>query len=319
VVSEGQGEPWPPWPGELARYGRYELFVRYTPARGAGQSGQHSAQHHPGQHIVAVHGLGGSATNWTDLAGLLADRWTTDAVDLPGFGDSPPPPDGDLSVDGHTRAVTALVEQISQASGAPVHLVGNSLGGLIALQLAASRPELVATLVLISPAMPHYRLRPAALSVPLLGAPLVSRVVAREAVRLPAERVVEATLAVCYAKPERISPSRFAQAVAETRRREALPYAANATRASTVGLVRTFVDPRAARRAWELADAVTAPTLLVAGLADRLVDPAVCDRLARRIPGSTVLHLPDVGHVAQMERPDLVARAVREHVTRHAG
>lgn len=314
------------WPGRLDRYGDAELFVRHTPRRpgttprpaghttAAGQGADP-----PGPRIVAVHGLAGAATNWTDLAGLLSDRWATDAVDLPGFGCSPPPADGDLSVEGLTRAVTAFVERVVATTHAPVHLLGNSLGGLLALQVAATRPELVATLTLISPAMPHHRLRPQALTVPLAGAPLVSRVVNRGAGRLPAERIVAASLRICYAHPERVSPARVAQAVEETRRREALPYAAPATRASTAGLVRVFLHPGAARRAWRSARSVTAPTLLVAGLADRLVDPAVCERLARCIPGASVLMLPDVGHVAQMERPDLVAAAVREHLTRHGG
>jgi pimeloyl-ACP methyl ester carboxylesterase len=314
-----QGERWVPerpesgwWPGRTDRYGDVELHVRHTPQRA-------DPPDTPGRRIVAVHGLAGSATNWTDLAGLLADRWATDAVDLPGFGCSPPPADGDLSVDGLTGAVTAFVEHVVATTRAPVHLLGNSLGGLLALQLAATRPELVATLTLVSPAMPHYRLRPGALTVPIVGAPLVSRVVNRGVGTLSAEQLVAASLRVCYAHPERVSPARVAQAAEETRRRETLPYAAAVTRATTAGLVRTFVDPRAARRAWQWARSVTAPTLLVAGLADRLVDPAVCARLAGRIPGSSVLTLPDVGHVAQMERPDLVAPAVREHLTRHGG
>ena len=82
-----------------------------------------------------VHGLGGAATNWTDLMGLLDDRLHSIAPDLPGFGWSPPPPDGDYSVRAHARALAALLESVGD--GRPVHLLGNSLGGTVALVVAA--------------------------------------------------------------------------------------------------------------------------------------------------------------------------------------
>lgn len=72
-----------------------------------------------------VHGLGGSSSNWSALMRLLADRVSCEALDLPGFGHSPPPDDGNYSIGGHARAVVRLLE----ASGrGPVHLFGNSLG-----------------------------------------------------------------------------------------------------------------------------------------------------------------------------------------------
>ena len=52
-----------------------------------------------------MHGLGGSSQNWSALMPLLADVVDGEALDLPGFGDSPPPDDGNYSVTGHARAV----------------------------------------------------------------------------------------------------------------------------------------------------------------------------------------------------------------------
>ena len=100
---------------------------------------------------VLVHGLGGSSLNWTDLMGLLRDRLDSRAPDLPGFGYSPPPDDGDYTLTGHARAVIALIEQ--EARG-PVHLFGNSLGGAVSTTVASRRPDLVRSLTLISPALP---------------------------------------------------------------------------------------------------------------------------------------------------------------------
>src|SRR6185436_866657 len=102
---------------------------------------------------VYVHGLGGSATNWTDLAALLGPRAAGTAVDLPGFGRSRPPAGFDFTPATHADALLCFLAGRNE----PVHLLGNSLGGAIAISVAARRPELVRTLTLVSPAMPDRR------------------------------------------------------------------------------------------------------------------------------------------------------------------
>src|SRR4051794_25933976 len=87
---------------------------------------------------VFVHGLGGSTQNWALLMDALARDVDGHAVDLPGFGQSPPPDDADLSVTAHMRAV---VDYLELAGRGPVHLFGNSLGGAVATRLAALRPD----------------------------------------------------------------------------------------------------------------------------------------------------------------------------------
>ena len=96
-----------------------------------------------------VHGLGGSSLNWTDLAYLLADRLDGEAIDLPGFGRSDP-------ARSYTIATMAdrVVRWIEHSGRGPVHLFGNSLGGAITVRVAGTRPDLVRTLTLVSPAMP---------------------------------------------------------------------------------------------------------------------------------------------------------------------
>jgi pimeloyl-ACP methyl ester carboxylesterase len=109
-----------------------------------------------------------------ELSGDLA----ASAVDLPGFGWSPPPQDGDWSLRGRVRAVLGYLEH-EYAAGGPVHLIGNSLGGTVALCVAAERPDLVATLTLISPALPERRPRIAALVLGLLSLPGIARLITR--------------------------------------------------------------------------------------------------------------------------------------------
>lgn len=105
---------------------------------------------------LLVHGLGGSSQNWSALMPLLTDVLDSEAVDLPGFGDSPPPDDGNYSVTGHARAVIRLLDAGGRG---PVHLFGNSLGGAVATRVAAVRPDLVRTLTLVSPALPEIRVQ----------------------------------------------------------------------------------------------------------------------------------------------------------------
>src|SRR5690242_15777939 len=134
--------PIPHWPGELASAGAQRLFVRTAPGGG--------------EPAVYIHGLAGSATNWTDLMAELSDFVSGDAVDLPGFGFSPPPPNGDYSISAHARAVAGF---IAARGRGPVHLFGNSLGGAVATRLAARRPDLIKSLTLVSPALPDLRPR----------------------------------------------------------------------------------------------------------------------------------------------------------------
>ncbi len=138
--------PWP-WPGRhlaIGAIGGETLHVRDTPG-----------QHPDAPRAVYLHGLGGSATNWTELAGLLACRADGLAVDLPGFGLSPPPANGDFRMSTQADTIAAVV---AATGGGPVHLFGNSMGGAIALLLADRRPDLVRSLTLVSPAMPDLRL-----------------------------------------------------------------------------------------------------------------------------------------------------------------
>ena len=101
-----------------------------------------------GPPLVLVHGLGGAAWNFTDLAPLLAARHRVLVLDLPGHGGTEPLPQleslSDLAV--HVAAVA------SHEDMAPAAVVGYSMGGPVSLRLAVARPEAVSSLVLVAPA-----------------------------------------------------------------------------------------------------------------------------------------------------------------------
>ena len=69
---------------------------------------------------VFVHGLGGSSLNWTDLMALMQGDVDGYAIDLGGFGQSPPPRDGDFSPQGHARSVIEFIDEL-QISIADIH------------------------------------------------------------------------------------------------------------------------------------------------------------------------------------------------------
>ncbi len=288
----------PHWPGRLVACSPYELNVRETPPTGDPAA----------ERAVYVHGLGGAATNWTDLMGLFADGFDQWAIDLPGFGWSPPPPDGDYTPTGHARAVSAFIESVWD--GRPVHLFGNSLGGAVAVRVAATRPELVRTLTLVSPALPVLRPRRTNLHLPALATPFLGQQLLQRLSDVPVERRVRATLALCFADPGSVPAQRYESAVEEARRRGTLPYEGEVLLRSLRGLLATYLI-RGAEAPWQLAARISAPTLLVYGLRDKLVDPRTSARAMRTIPDARLVTLPDSGHVAQMEHPDVVARAVR--------
>ncbi|GHJ95223.1 alpha/beta hydrolase [Streptomyces sp. NE5-10] len=266
-----------------------------------------------------VHGLGGSSQNWSALMPLLADLVDGEAVDLPGFGDSPPPDDGNYSVTGHARAVIRLLD----ASGrGPVHLFGNSLGGAVATRVAAVRPDLVRTLTLVSPALPELRAQRTAWPTALLAVPGVAGVFARLSRDWTAEQRVRGVLSLCYGDPGLVTDEGLRHAVEEMERRLELPYFWDAMARSSRGIVDAYTLG-GQHGLWRQAERVLAPTLLIYGGRDRLVSYRMARRAAAAFRGSRLLSLPDAGHVAMMEYPETVAAAAREliadHDARHDG
>jgi pimeloyl-ACP methyl ester carboxylesterase len=253
-----------------------------------------------------VHGLGGSATNWTDLMGLLADRLDSVAPDLPGFGWSPPPPRGDYSLRTHARRVVELLETYAE----PVHLLGNSLGGTVSTVVAATRPDLVRTLTLVSPALPVLRPRTTNIHLPALVVPWAGQRLMARLDRYPVDVRVRASIDLCFADPARVPAQRYEEAIEDAERRARLGHESEAMLGSLRSLIWAYLRP-SAWPLWPLAARVGTPTLLVYGMKDKLVDPRTAWRAERTFPHSRLLVLPDSGHVSQIEHPEIVAGAVR--------
>ena len=298
----------PMWPGEIVELSHVTLHVRRTPALAS-----------PEGIGVFIHGLGGAATNWTDLMGAFEDRIEGFAPDLPGFGRSEPRRDGDFSLAGHTRTIIDFLEHLAAQGKTPVHLFGNSLGGAVATRVAALRPDLVRTLTLVSPALPSFRPRlNSAHHLPLLATPVLGDRLARTLARRTPEKQVTDTMRLCFADPASVPRQRWEESVAEATRRGGLAWSQQALRWSLRGLITGYLE-RGPNSLWAMAARVQAPTLLVYGMKDKLVDPRTSRRAARTFPNNRLIILPFSGHVAQMEHFEIVARAVAELLSLRIG
>jgi pimeloyl-ACP methyl ester carboxylesterase len=289
-------EPIPHWPGRLVSVGDHDVFVRSAPGPETPDDAEPA---------LCVHGLEGSSRNWTDLIDLLRSRLACEAMDLPGFGDSPPRPDGRYSIAALAQTVIALIGK----HGKPVHLIGNSLGGAVCVKVAATRPELIQTLTLISPALPDSRPRMDLLRFPVMSLPRLGTRIVRQYQVLPPERRVADVITTCYGDPALFQQARFATEVTELTRRDELGYAASVLVGSVRTLTAEFVR-KGRHSAWRDAARVTAPTLVIYGSRDRLVDARMAGRAAHQFADARVVVLPRTGHVAHMEHPDVVAAEI---------
>jgi pimeloyl-ACP methyl ester carboxylesterase len=296
-------QPTPPrlaWPGERVAIPGGEIFVRHrTDAAPAADAPV----------AVLVHGLGGSALNWYQLVRSLGDSVDAYAVDLPGFGMSPPARRHSLEV--HASAVIGYIE--TRHRGTPVHVFGNSLGGLVSVLVAGRRPDLVKSLLLISPAMPGvFRVPRDARLLALLSLPRIGeRVMARDLAR-PPELAVRRLANYLFGEPDLIPADQLAIAAEERRLRAADPHAAAAFLGSLRSITAAYARPRRLS-AWRHVGRLDMPVTVLYGGRDRLVREATSVWRAL-VPQVRLVHLPTSGHVAMMERPALVAEIVQEHL-----
>jgi pimeloyl-ACP methyl ester carboxylesterase len=292
------------WPGRMVDLpGGDQVYLAQPPWSAAGERDL----------VLCVHGMSGAATNWTDLMAELAPDFDCAGVDLPGSGFSAPPARrSGYSVRALAKTMIRLIETLDRG---PVHLVGNSMGGAISIRVAASRPDLVKTLTLISPVLPDLRPHLSTIHFPILALPFVGRALTRYWARVPAENRVAGVYQACCYDPAILHPERFAQEVAALRRLDELGYGG----ATLVGAARTLVAETLTPRPlslWRAAERVQAPALVLFGSHDRLMSPALAAPAARAFKNAQVEVLPHIGHIGQMERPDLIAARFREMVDR---
>lgn len=238
--------------------------------------------------VLLLHGLGGSRISWEPQMGALGDRRTI-AWDMPGYGEATPLPDGPLTWPAVADAAAALLDAIGVERA---HVVGISMGGMIAQHLAARHPRRVWSLTLLSssPAFGLDGTSPAEWTARRL-APLDEGLHPADY----AERVVTA-LAAPGADPEVVARQSAAMARIEP-----------AALRRTIALVATH-DARGIHHL------ITAPTLVLVGEQDRETPVDYSQALADRIAGATVRVVPGAGHLLNAEAPGPVNELITEHL-----
>ncbi|MCY1075641.1 alpha/beta fold hydrolase [Archangium lansingense] len=257
-----------------------------------------------GPTMVLVHGLGGSHHNWMMVGEKLARRARVLALDLVGFGLTPP--------EGRSASIhanQALLDRFIQAVSPhePVLLMGNSMGGAISVLQAARQPQRVSGLVLVNPAQPRADdtgmeagvfLQFAAYSIPGLGEFFVKR----RAARFGPEKLTLGMLKLCCR-----DLSRFPEGVVQAHvdfareRHERMPWSNETFVEAARSLVMQLLRKKQFR---EMEKRIRVPTLLVQGSEDRLVPVANSRELARVRPDWTYVEYPGVGHTPMMEIPE---------------
>ncbi len=254
-----------------------------------------------GSPMLLVHGLGGSHLNWAAVGPGLAQRHRVVALDLAGFGRTPLGPRRAT-----LAANAALISRfIDAVLGAKVTLVGNSMGGLLALMVAAAGPQRVRALVLVDAVhAPTLGVRPdprvAALFTLYLVPWLGYRLTRARVARMGPDRLVRDILRLCCARPERLDPGLVDAHVALERDRRAMPWSHDAFVAAARSVMYLLARPGHLRR---IAGHVAAPTLVIHGDRDRLA-PLGMARAAATRHGWDLEVLEGVGHVPQLEVPE---------------
>lgn len=251
--------------------------------------------------MLLLHGISRSLEDWSEQLERLSRRFYVIAPDQPGFGFSARR-DGPADLASLADGVAATLDELGETR--PCHVVGNSLGGAVAMQLLASHPDRVASLTLANSAGFGAEVTPL---LRMLSLPGLGRYAATHSTPAGA-RLMERRI---FADPALATPERVEHAL----RISAQP----GTGAFLYEIANHLGTRRGVRPQWreELLAAVAAhprPTLVIWGDRDRILPAAHLDAARRQFPGAQVHLFAGTGHMPQIERPDEFADLVTAFV-----
>jgi pimeloyl-ACP methyl ester carboxylesterase len=237
--------------------------------------------------LVLLHGLGASSFSWRHNIGPLSRHYQVLAPDLPAHGRTPADAITDFSLDTLTAAI---LRRLDERGTSRAVLLGNSLGGSLALLLAHAHPERFPALVLLSPAAAVTRL-------PWLFYPLRLPCLGAALALLLGPWTARAALTLSYYRRDLITP--------ETIAGYAVTFRTESNRLALRRLVRRL-EPMPLSLMTRLLQELPQPVCLIWGERDRVFPVAQAFWLKERLRRCELHVLPGVGHAPQEEAPGLV-------------
>jgi pimeloyl-ACP methyl ester carboxylesterase len=249
--------------------------------------------------LLLIHGSGFSGASWSRMVPALAGRHHVVRVDLPGCGQSPPAPSYDVPVQAHR--VAAVLDDLGLRR---VAVVGHSSGGYVATALGEQRPDLPASLTLISTGPSPDALLPQQLVLRMLLAPPLGPLLWSRRSDAMIRKAIGATCARAVDVPDAL--------VADLQR---------TTYRTTRAILRrntAYTTERSVPERLALAD-LGIPVLVIFGAADPRWDPSSAHQYDT-VPNARIELLPGVGHIPMLEAPeattDLLLAPAREQPPR---
>ena len=243
-----------------------------------------------GELVVLLHGLGGSRIAWDAQLASLSSRWRAAAWDMPGYGAAAPPSHEPVTF---RSLADAAASWIGALGATRAHVVGISMGGMIAQYLAVWHPDRVRSLTLMS-------------SSPKFGMDGTT-----------AENWRTARLAPLDAGWEPVEfAERVLRGIAGPNITDGAYEGQRAAMARVTGAaLRRSIDCLVTHDTTELLPSISAPTLVLVGELDRETPPSYSQYLVDHIPNAHMAVVPGAGHLLNAEAPERVNQLLVEHLT----
>ena len=249
-----------------------------------------------GDPVICIHGLGATKASFLPTVAALADDYRVIAIDLPGFGESDKPISAPYDAPYFARAVTALLDRLEIERA---HLIGNSMGGRVSIEMGLREPDRVDRIALLSPALAWLRDRRWRW---LLSAPLPKLGLIQPAPRVITEPIVRNLVPGGNDGWSAAGVDEFLRSYLTPRGRVAFYEAAR----------NIYLDePHGKQGLWSRLAAMEPRCLFVWGRHDQLVPIGFRKYVERALPAARHLEL-NCGHVPQMEAPKQTHRAIGE-------
>jgi pimeloyl-ACP methyl ester carboxylesterase len=240
-----------------------------------------------GEPVLLLHGLGATKASFLPTLDALAPGYRAIGVDLPGFGDSDKPLFGAYDPPYFAQAMTALLDALELDSA---HVVGNSMGGRVALELGLAHPDRVKRLVLLAPSMSWLKSRP--------WAPYLRLIPTQLGIFQPTPRALVEMIVKQFVPGA--DTEWTAAGIDEFLRSYLTPLGRAAFYAAARNIY--LEEPRGPDGLWTRLGSLQPEALFVWGRKDHVVPIGFARHVREELPAAKHLEL-DCGHVPQLERP----------------